>query len=71
MRDEHLKPALKRDILVRMLHNLINVARNDRDGPKMLQYLDAIIGIDPETHEERWSRAVLHAQAGHRQPALD
>jgi regulator of sirC expression with transglutaminase-like and TPR domain len=71
LRDEHLKPALKRDILIRMLHNLINVARNDRDGPKMIQYLDAIIGIDPETHEERWRRAVLHAQAGHRQPALD
>jgi regulator of sirC expression with transglutaminase-like and TPR domain len=64
LQEEHLKPALKRDILIRMLHNLINVARQERDGPKMLHYLDAIIGIDPKTADERWTRAVLRAQAG-------
>lgn len=64
LQEEHLKPALKRDILIRILHNLINVARQERDGPKMLQYLDAIIGIDPKTADERWTRAVLRAQAG-------
>lgn len=59
LRDADLEAAPKRTILVRLLSNLINLARNERDGEAMLRYLDAVLIINPDAAEQRWLRAQL------------
>lgn len=71
LREEHLAAAAKKAILVRMLHNLLGIARNDRDVEGVLRYLDTILTITPDAGNERWMRAVLRAQAERRQGALE
>ncbi len=56
--DEHLKAVSKRAIVVRILHNLLNLTREDRDLAGALRYLDAIVAVDPEAGQERWMRGV-------------
>ena len=68
--DEDFKPVAKKFIIQRMLHNLINVAEKERDRDSILRYLDAIVGIDPDAHEERWARAVFRFQSGRKTGAL-
>lgn len=63
---EHLKAVSKRAIVIRILHNLLNLARDDRDIPGALRYLTAIVEIDPEAAPERWMRAILRYQTGQR-----
>jgi regulator of sirC expression with transglutaminase-like and TPR domain len=67
--DEDVAPATKRAIVVRMLHNLLNLARGDRDLEGMLRYLDAILAVAPDAGRERGLRAVLRAQTGRRDEA--
>ncbi|MBI2806178.1 MAG: trypsin-like peptidase domain-containing protein [Planctomycetes bacterium] len=63
-------PASKKAIVIRMLHNLINVAESERDRAAMLRYLDGIVAIDADAHQERWARAVYRFQAGQRAGSL-
>ena len=65
-----LAAVSKKAIVLRMLHNLINVSQNEKDRDGMLRYLDAIVAVAPESHEERWARAVFRFQAGLRDAAL-
>jgi regulator of sirC expression with transglutaminase-like and TPR domain len=37
----------------------------------MLRYLDGIVALDAEAHEERWMRAVFRYQAGQPARALE
>jgi regulator of sirC expression with transglutaminase-like and TPR domain len=67
--EKHLAAATKRSILVRMLHNLLGIARTERDGPAMLRYLDAILVVAPGAAEERWLRAMLRYENGQRDGA--
>jgi serine protease Do len=69
--EAHFKPATKKAIILRMLHNLINVAESERDRVGMLRYLDGILAVDPDAHEERWARAVFRFQAGLRAGSLE
>lgn len=71
LQKEHLISAGKKAILVRMLHNLLNVAESEKDGEGMLRYVDAIVTITPDAGPERWMRAVLRYQAGQRAGALE
>jgi regulator of sirC expression with transglutaminase-like and TPR domain len=54
-----------------MLHNLITVAGREKDRDGMLRYLDAILVIEPNAHEERWARAVFRWQAGLRERSAE
>jgi regulator of sirC expression with transglutaminase-like and TPR domain len=54
----------KRAIVVRILHNLLNLSRDERDVPGALRYLSALVAIQPESGPERWMRAVLSFQTG-------
>lgn len=63
--------ATKKTIVIRMLHNLINVAESEKDRDALLRYLDAIVAIDPDAHEERWARAFFRYQAGVRAGSLE
>ncbi len=71
LEDGDLAPVGKGAILVRMLHNLIGLARGNRDAEAMLRYLDTLLTITPDAAEERGNRAVLRYQTGRRQDALD
>jgi regulator of sirC expression with transglutaminase-like and TPR domain len=70
MRDEYLAPVRKRAIIVRMLHNLLNVADGEKDQDGALRYLNAILAVDPESAPERGLRAALHYRTGDREAAL-
>ena len=37
----------------------------------MLRYLDGILAVDPDAHEERWIRAVFRYQLGQRAGSLE
>ncbi len=69
--DADFAPAAKKTILVRMLHNLINVAESEKDVPTMLRYIDGIVALKADAHEERWARAVFRFQTGQRVGSLE
>jgi regulator of sirC expression with transglutaminase-like and TPR domain len=71
LREEHLKAMTRRAIVVRMLQNLLGVARGERDVAGVLRYLDAILTVTPDAAEERWIRAVLRYQSGQRDAARE
>ena len=64
--DKDFEAVTKKAIIVRMLHNLINLAESEKDAAAILRYLDAIVAVDPDAHEERWARAVFRFQSGQR-----
>ncbi|MSQ94109.1 MAG: trypsin-like serine protease [Gemmataceae bacterium] len=68
--EDDFKAATKKTIVVRMLHNLINVAESEKDRGSILRYLDGIMAVDPDAYEERWARAVFRFQAGLRAGSL-
>ncbi len=70
LKPEHLKAITKKAIVQRMLNNLLNVAKREGDLDGVLHYLDAILTVDAEAHEDRWIRAVLRWKAGQRDRAL-
>jgi regulator of sirC expression with transglutaminase-like and TPR domain len=63
LEDEHLQPTPKRDIIARLLRNLLNIAEGAHDAGAMLRYADAILAVDPDAAGERLIRAVLLARA--------
>src|SRR5262249_17035990 len=64
--DEYLVPITKKAIVVRMLHNLMGIARAESDAKGMLRYLDTILAIRPESGQERLMRAAVRFQSGNR-----
>jgi regulator of sirC expression with transglutaminase-like and TPR domain len=64
LEEEDLAAVPRRMILVRMLHNLLNVARGERDTPSMLRYVDALVAIHPQGGAERGLRVGLRYQMG-------
>jgi regulator of sirC expression with transglutaminase-like and TPR domain len=62
-RDEHLKPASKRDIIVRMLRNLQSIAERSGDAADALHYADVLVAVSLEP-TERLSRVRLRLERG-------
>lgn len=58
---DDIKPAEPKQIVIRMLHNLYNVAEIQEDSTSMIRYLDGILAIDEESAYNRAMRAVLLA----------
>jgi len=48
-----LDAVSKKAIVLRMLHNLLNVAQHEQDRPAMLRYLDGILTLDRANLAER------------------
>jgi len=69
--EAQLQPMTKRAILVRMLHNLLSAARSGSDEGAMLRYLDALLTISPDAHQERWLRGIARWRSGDRRGAKD
>ena len=57
--DEDFRAAGKREILARMLRNLLGAAQREEDIEGGMHYLDGIILLDPEAAYERFMRAGL------------
>jgi regulator of sirC expression with transglutaminase-like and TPR domain len=70
LREAHLAGIGKKATVVRMLHNLLNVADREKDSAAILRYLDAIVAVDAEAAEARALRAGVLYQQGDRQGAL-
>ncbi|HZL88420.1 MAG TPA: tetratricopeptide repeat protein [Pirellulaceae bacterium] len=68
--EEHFRPVTERQILVRMLQNLLGVAQGKQDKEAMLRYLEAMIAIDPELARERGLRAIVQFETGRRDAAV-
>ena len=62
--DEHFKPATKRDIILRILKNLIAVSMQQDDPSRTLPYLDLSLAVSPDQPLDRWRRATLLLQSG-------
>lgn len=60
----------KRQIIVRMLHNLRSIYVTSRQYRKALETLDAISAVSPSTPEDLRERAFLHQELGQRAEAL-
>src|SRR5262249_25194751 len=48
LREEHLKAIAKKAVIVRVLHNLLNVSNREQDRAAALRYLDAILTVSPD-----------------------
>lgn len=60
LQNEDFEPVSNRDIITRMLRNLIQSAERDEDSTARLRYVDAIIAIDPDDRYTRAMRAMIH-----------
>ena len=67
--EAQLKPAKKRDIIIRMLRNLHSAAQRNETGPEGLRYLDLIIALLPESAMDHLERGRLRLQIGDRSGA--
>jgi S1-C subfamily serine protease/regulator of sirC expression with transglutaminase-like and TPR domain len=63
-RDADYRPATKREIIVRMLRNLLGIAQRGDSAAEVLRYLDAIVALSPDSVSDRLGRAQLRLQTG-------
>ena len=64
LRDEQLTPISKKAIIIRVLGNLMGLAREAQDPAAMLRYIETLVALDSEASQERWFQAVLRYQTG-------
>lgn len=70
--EQFLEPATKRDILLRMLRNLLGSGFEEtRAIRESLPYLDLVLAIDPKAAMERLTRAQLRQRIGEKAGARD
>ena len=62
--DHNFSPASNREIISRMLRNLIRSAEWEKDTSSILRYLDALIAIHPSDEYNRTLRAMTLYQEG-------
>ena len=60
LEDLSFEPSSKKEIIKRMLRNLLQVAEREKDSNSQIRYLDAILAISPEDRYSRAQRAMTH-----------
>lgn len=60
----YLRPASRKDIIVRLLSNLKLIYTNQRDEARALSALDRILLIRPDSHDDLRDRGMLLARTG-------
>jgi serine protease Do len=58
----HLAAQTKKQIVIRMLRNLMGTARDANDSEAMLRYVETVLVLEPKSGLDRWFRAVLNYQ---------
>lgn len=69
LKDEHFKAATKREMIVRMLHNLIALATSKQESAKGIAYINLLLTLSPDESAERFRRAWFYLQSGQRAKA--
>jgi serine protease Do len=64
LRKEHLEAAAKREIVLRMLRNLLLTAEEKGSSGESLHYLDVILALAPDAAMERGKRALARFRQG-------
>lgn len=67
---DHLRTVTERQMLLRMLQNLLGVAQGKKDREAMLRYLQAIVTLQPDAARERGLQAMLRFETGRKQAAI-
>jgi regulator of sirC expression with transglutaminase-like and TPR domain len=60
----------KRQIVQRLVQNLVNIAEESNDAEGMLRYVDVHLALDPASLGDHWRRALLCYQTGRQAEAL-
>ena len=60
---EYLAKSGERDIVLRMLRNLMGVAQESDPSAELLSYVETVVALQPDSAFDRWSRAVLLIQS--------
>jgi S1-C subfamily serine protease/regulator of sirC expression with transglutaminase-like and TPR domain len=63
-RDADYRRATKREVVVRMLRNLLGIAQRGDSAVEVLRYLDAILALSSDSVSDRLGRAQLRLQTG-------
>lgn len=71
LQEKHFVPATKREMIVRMLRNLVALASDKRDPARVRRYLDLLLAISPEEAPDRFRRAFISIQSGERESARE
>jgi regulator of sirC expression with transglutaminase-like and TPR domain len=62
--EEHFRAATNREMIIRMLRNLIGLSSPTDTPAQALRYLELIIAIGSDDPSDHWRRAVLRWQSG-------
>jgi serine protease Do len=62
--DDDFQPASSREIITRMLHNLVGIAQRNSSTADAARYLDAIVALNPDSAHDRLNRARIALQRG-------
>lgn len=64
LKDQDLLPATKRQIVIRMLRNLIDHTFSEEAPEETLRYMELMAELDPEDPFARWGRGMLRYRTG-------
>jgi regulator of sirC expression with transglutaminase-like and TPR domain len=70
-RQEDIQSSASREIVLRILRNLLALAQQRDDREPLLRYLEAMVAIAPDEPQFRGMRAVVRHQTGRREGALE
>ncbi|MDA9718047.1 trypsin-like peptidase domain-containing protein [Planctomycetaceae bacterium] len=62
LNDNYLETSTSREILSRMLNNLLSIAIQEKDAQSMLRYLDAMLAIRPDSARSHFLRMLTARQ---------
>jgi len=69
--DEYLRPQEPREIITRMLRNLINVANSGEDPEAGLRYIEVVLALQPDSVQDRLFKALLCYHTGRAAEGLE
>ncbi len=64
LREEQLRTATKREIVTRIVRNLMGISQRSELPDDTLRYLDLIVALNPDSSMERLNRGMLRLRSG-------
>ena len=68
--DAYLDPVPSRQILIRMLNNLMSLAQQKEDKESMLRYVELLMALDSHSVQYRGMRSILRFETGRKKSAI-
>ena len=66
-----LEPQSTKQIIERMIRNLLGLAEGERNDRRVLRYLELLVGISPDNPEFRAKRMEMRARTDHPEAAIE